>query len=206
MRRPIWFIERDADFASNDAPDRLQTHSGSRCDISVGRRARRLVDGFPRASRAASAIESFRAQRRCAGWSPALIEGVRLLRTALAVRDLDRSVAFYRRLGFEERARTQVGEAAVIAVMGLAGEPNRLQLTQPLGSAPPPAGGSYLVVEVSDLDAARHELARSSIEPTLVPPPDIEHGTRTAVFRDPDGHGVELMQRTRGGGARAGAA
>ncbi|MGA2756640.1 MAG: VOC family protein [Solirubrobacteraceae bacterium] len=134
-----------------------------------------------------------------------MIEGVRLLRTALAVKDLDRSAAFYRHIGFEERARTQVGDAAVIAVLGLAGEPNRLQLTQPLGSTPPPAGGSYLVVEVPDLDAARHELARSSIEPVLLPPPDTEHGTRTAVFRDPDGHGVELMQRTRAGG-RVGAA
>ena len=130
-----------------------------------------------------------------------MIEGVRLLRTALAVSDLDRSVAFYRHFGFEERARTQVGEAAIIAVLGLAGEPNRLQLTQPLGSTPPPAGGSYLVVEVSDLDAALHELTRSSIEPMLIPPPDNEHGTRTAVFRDPDGHGVELMQRTRRSGA-----
>ena len=108
-----------------------------------------------------------------------MIEGVRLLRTALAVSDLDRSVAFYCHFGFEERARTQVGEAAVIAVLGLAGEPNRLQLTQPLGSTPPPAGGSYLVVEVSDLDAALHELTRSSIEPMLIPPPDNEHGTRT---------------------------
>jgi catechol 2,3-dioxygenase-like lactoylglutathione lyase family enzyme len=35
----------------------------------------------------------------------------------------------------------------------------------------------------------------------LIPPPDNEHGTRTAVFRDPDGHGVELMQRTRRGAA-----
>jgi len=112
------------------------------------------------------------------------------------VADLDRSVAFYTTLGFEERGRAQVGTAARLAVLGLPEEPSRLQLTQPLEVSRPHVGGAYLVLEVADLDAARESLALAGIEPHLVPPDDTEHGTRTAVFRDPDGYGVELMQRS----------
>jgi lactoylglutathione lyase len=114
---------------------------------------------------------------------------------AVFVKDLDRAVRFYEQLGFEERARTQVGTAAVIAVLGLPGEPNRLQLTQPLETEPR-SGGAYLVLEVGDLDGALARLADAGIVPDLIPPPDTAHGSRTAVLRDPDGHGVELMQRT----------
>jgi lactoylglutathione lyase len=124
-----------------------------------------------------------------------VIEGLRLLRTAFVAADLDRAVGFYERLGFEERARTQVGTAAVIAVLGLPGEPNRLQLTQPLETEAR-SGGAYLVLEVADLDSALAGLADAGIVPDSIPPPDAEHGSRTAVLRDPDGHGVELMQRT----------
>lgn len=126
-----------------------------------------------------------------------MIDGVRLVRTALVVADLDRSAAFYGQLGFEERARTRVGDAAEIAVLGLPGEPSRLQLSRPQQVSPPRAPGAYLVLEVADLEAARATLAQTGIEPSLVPPEDVEHGTRTAVFRDPDGYGVELVERTR---------
>jgi lactoylglutathione lyase len=124
-----------------------------------------------------------------------MIEGLRLLRTAFVAADLDCAVRFYEQLGFEERARTQVGSAAVIAVLGLPGEPSRLQLTQPLETEPR-NGGAYLVLEVADLDRALAGLADGGIVPDSIPPADIVHGSRTAVLRDPDGHGVELMQRT----------
>lgn len=125
-----------------------------------------------------------------------MIEGLRLLRTALTVRDLDVSSSFYAHLGFEERGRTEVGDEARIAVLGLPGEPNRLQLTQPLRRQPPPAGAAYLLLEVANLDSALRALAEAGIEHALVPPPDDEHGTRTSILRDPDGHGVELMERS----------
>jgi catechol 2,3-dioxygenase-like lactoylglutathione lyase family enzyme len=129
----------------------------------------------------------------------ALIEGIRLVRSAIVVADIDRSTAFHRHFGFEERARTQVGSAAIIAVLGLPGEPSRLQLTQPLETPPRGGGGggAYFVLEVADLDSAVASLGRASIEPETIPPPDDAHGARTAVFRDPDGFGIELIERVR---------
>jgi catechol 2,3-dioxygenase-like lactoylglutathione lyase family enzyme len=127
----------------------------------------------------------------------AVIDGLRLVRSALVVDDLDRSVAFYERFGFEQRARTQIGSAAAIATLGIPGEPSRLQLTQPLDEPRRQGGGAYFVLEVGDLDDALRQLVLASIEPESMPPPDLEHGTRTAIFRDPDGFGVELMQRVR---------
>jgi catechol 2,3-dioxygenase-like lactoylglutathione lyase family enzyme len=124
-----------------------------------------------------------------------MIDGLRLVRSAIVVADLDRAVAFYERFGFEERARTQIGSAAAIAVLGIPGEPSRLQLTQPLDEPRRAGVGAYFVLEVGDLDAALAQLRLASIEPASIPPADVAHGTRTAVFRDPDGFGVELMQR-----------
>lgn len=51
------------------------------------------------------------------------------LHTCYRIGDIDRSVAFYEKLGFEERRRMPIGEEAINVFMGLPGEDPRLELT-----------------------------------------------------------------------------
>ena len=51
------------------------------------------------------------------------------LHTCYRIGDIDRSVAFYEKLGFEERRRMPIGDEAINVFMGLPGEPDVLELT-----------------------------------------------------------------------------
>lgn len=52
-----------------------------------------------------------------------------LIHTCYRITDIDRSVAFYEALGFEERGRFPIREEAINVFMGLPGDGNRLELT-----------------------------------------------------------------------------
>ena len=52
-----------------------------------------------------------------------------LIHTCYRITDIDRSVAFYVALGFEERGRLPIGDEAVNVFMGLLGDDDRLALT-----------------------------------------------------------------------------
>jgi lactoylglutathione lyase len=49
-----------------------------------------------------------------------------LIHTCYRITDIDRSVAFYEALGFEERARMPIREEAINVFMGLPGDGDRL--------------------------------------------------------------------------------
>ena len=51
------------------------------------------------------------------------------LHTCYRIGDIDRSVAFYEKLGFEEVARMPIGDEAINVFMGLPGDDPRLELT-----------------------------------------------------------------------------
>ena len=51
------------------------------------------------------------------------------LHTCYRIGDIDRSVAFYEKLGFEERRRMPIGDEATNVFMGLRGDDPRLELT-----------------------------------------------------------------------------
>ena len=52
-----------------------------------------------------------------------------LIHTCYRIGDIDRSVAFYEALGFEERRRMPIREEAINVFMGVPGDGDRLELT-----------------------------------------------------------------------------
>ena len=48
-----------------------------------------------------------------------------LIHTCYRITDIDRSVAFYEALGFEERGRLPIGDEVVNVFMGLPGDDDR---------------------------------------------------------------------------------
>jgi len=120
-----------------------------------------------------------------------------LIHTCYRITDIDRSVAFYRALGFEERRRMPIGDEAINVFMGLPGDSDRLELTHNFGVDSYELGTAYghVAVTVDDLDAALAQLAEQGIEPERPPYRVREGGSRICFVRDPDGYRVELIER-----------
>src|SRR5205807_9277148 len=75
-----------------------------------------------------------------------------LIHTCYRITDIDRSVAFYEALGFEERGRMPIREEAINVFMGLPGDGDRLELTYNFGvdSYEPGTGYGHIAVTVDD--------------------------------------------------------
>src|SRR4051812_49462941 len=118
------------------------------------------------------------------------------LHTCYRIGDIDRSVAFYERLGFEERGRMNIGDEAINVFMGLPGEDPRLELTYNHGvdSYELGTGYNHIAVAVDDLDATLGGLAEQGIEPEKPPYTVREGGSRLCFVRDPDGYRIELIE------------
>ncbi|MFG2058914.1 VOC family protein [Micromonospora sp. NPDC048930] len=108
----------------------------------------------------------------------------------LLVTDLDRSLDFYRDLGF-----TELDRGAGNAV--LSSGPTRLVLRQVTGAAPISRRLVHVNLEVDDIQAAYERLRGSGVRFTYAPRV-VNRGSKlevwAAAFRDPDGHGVALTQ------------
>src|SRR3954452_7679575 len=117
------------------------------------------------------------------------------LHTCYRIGDIDRSVEFYEKLGFEEVARMPIRDEAINVFMGLPGEDPRLELTYNPGvdSYEPGTGYNHIAVAVDDLDATLGGLAEQGIEPEKPPYTVREGGSRLCFVRDPDGYRVELI-------------
>ena len=119
------------------------------------------------------------------------------LHTCYRIGDIDRSVAFYEKLGFEERRRMPIGDEAINVFMGLPGEDPRLELTYNHGVDSYDLGDGYnhIALGVEDLDATLAGLSEHGIEPEKPPyrPGGREDGPLIAFVRDPDGYRVELI-------------
>ena len=124
------------------------------------------------------------------------------LHTCYRIGDIDRSVAFYEKLGFEEVARMPIGDEAINVFMGLPGEDPRLELTYNHGvdSYELGTGYNHIAVTADDLDATLERLADEGIEPEKPPYTVREGGSRIAFVRDPDGYRVELIERSQASG------
>ena len=108
----------------------------------------------------------------------------------LLVADLDRSLDFYRELGFDELDR---GEGNAVLSSG----PTRLVLRRVTGAAPISRRLVHVNLEVDDIQGAYERLRDSGVRFTYAPRV-VNRGTKlevwAAAFRDPDGHGVALTQ------------
>ncbi|MDX6482416.1 MAG: lactoylglutathione lyase [Gaiellaceae bacterium] len=120
-----------------------------------------------------------------------------LAHTCYRITDIDRSVAFYTALGFEELRRMPIREEAVNVFMGLPGDGARLELTYNFGVDSYELGTGYghIAVTVDDLDGTLARLAEQSIEPERPPYSVREGGSRLCFVQDPDGYRIELIER-----------
>jgi lactoylglutathione lyase len=119
------------------------------------------------------------------------------LHTCYRIGDIDRSVAFYEKLGFQEVARMPIGDEAVNVFMGLPGEDPRLELTYNHGvdSYELGTGYNHIAIAVDDIEATLEGLGAEGIEPEKPPyrPGGHTEGPLIAFVRDPDGYRIELI-------------
>jgi lactoylglutathione lyase len=119
------------------------------------------------------------------------------LHVCYRIGDIDRSVSFYEKLGFEETGRMPIGDEAINVFMNLPGEEPRLELTYNHGvdSYELGTGYNHIALTVDDLDATIASLAADGLEPEKPPyrPGGRTEGHRICFFRDPDGYRIELI-------------
>jgi lactoylglutathione lyase len=120
-----------------------------------------------------------------------------LIHTCYRIGDIDRSVAFYEALGFEEVGRMPIRDEAINVFMGLPGDGARLELTYNHGVSSYELGTGYnhIAVTTGDLDGKLAALAQQGIEPEKPPYTVREGGSRICFVRDPDGYRIELIER-----------
>ena len=124
-----------------------------------------------------------------------------LIHTCYRITDIDRSVAFYKALGFDEIGRVPIRDEAINVFMGLPddGPEPRLELTYNIGRDEPydvGTGYGHIAITTGDLDATLARLSEQGIEPERPPYTVREGGSRLCFVRDPDGYRIELLERT----------
>jgi lactoylglutathione lyase len=122
---------------------------------------------------------------------------MKLIHTCYRIGEIDRSVEFYRALGFEELRRMPIRDEAINVFMGLPGDGPRLELTYNFGVDSYELGSGYghIAVTVEDLDETLARLREQRIEPERPPYRVREGGSRICFVRDPDGYRIELIER-----------
>jgi lactoylglutathione lyase len=125
---------------------------------------------------------------------------VGLIHTCYRILDIDRSVAFYNALGFNEIGRIPIRDEAINVFMGLPddGPEPRLELTYNIGRSEPyeiGTGYGHIAITTPDLDEALANLGQQGIEPERPPYSIREGGSRLCFVRDPDGYRIELIER-----------
>ena len=122
-----------------------------------------------------------------------------LLHTCYRITDIDRSVAFYEALGFEERRRVPIREEAVNVFMSMPddGPEPRLELTYNHDGRTYDLGTGYghIAIAAPDLDGTLAQLKEQGIEPERPPYTVSEGGNRLCFVRDPDNYRIELIER-----------
>lgn len=123
-----------------------------------------------------------------------------LIHTCYRILDVDRSVAFYEALGFQEVRRAPIRDEAINVFMNLPedGSEPRLELTYNIGRDEPyeiGTGYGHIAITTSDLDGTLGQLAEQGIDPERPPYTIRAGGSRICFVRDPDGYRVEIIER-----------
>jgi lactoylglutathione lyase len=125
---------------------------------------------------------------------------VELIHTCYRIAEIDRSVAFYTALGFEERRRMPIREEAINVFLGLPGAGDQLELTYNHGVDSYELGTGYghIALTVEDMQQTLSGLAAQGIEPERPPYRLREGGSLLCFVRDPDGYRIELIEPSAG--------
>jgi lactoylglutathione lyase len=122
-----------------------------------------------------------------------------LIHTCYRITDVDRSVEFYKALGFEEVGRVPIRDEAINVFMNMPGDGDmpRLELTYNFGVDSYELGTGYghIALSVQDIDGTLERLAKVGIEPEKPPYSVREGGSRLCFVRDPDGYRIELIEK-----------
>jgi lactoylglutathione lyase len=120
-----------------------------------------------------------------------------LLHTCYRIVDIDRSVAFYTALGFEQRRQMTLKDGAINTFMGLPGDDDRLELTWNPGVEAYEIGSGYghIAISTPDIHATLAALAEQGIDPEKPPYQVREGGSLLCFVRDPDGYRIELIEK-----------
>jgi lactoylglutathione lyase len=124
-----------------------------------------------------------------------------VIHTCYRVADLDRSVAFYEKLGMEEIGRIPIRDEAINVFMGLPGDGPRLELTYNIGRDEPyeiGTGYGHIAITVDDIHATLERLATLGIEPERPPYSVREGGSLLCFVRDPDDYRIEVIEKAGG--------
>jgi lactoylglutathione lyase len=123
-----------------------------------------------------------------------------LIHTCYRIGDIDRSVAFYNALGFEEVGRLPIRDEAVNVFMNMPGDGDmpKLELTYNFGVEEYEIGSGYghIAITADDLDATLARLGDQGIEPEKPPYNVVQGGSRICFVRDPDGYRIELIEKS----------
>jgi lactoylglutathione lyase len=121
-----------------------------------------------------------------------------LIHTCYRIGDIDRSVAFYEALGFEERRRMDLPDGAINVFMGIPGDGDRLELTWNPGVESYDLGTGYnhIALTVPSLEDTLGELSARDISPEKPPYNVGGSGSLICFVRDPDGYRIELIERS----------
>lgn len=121
-----------------------------------------------------------------------------LIHTCYRITDIDRSVAFYEALGFQEVGRIPIRDEAVNVFMNQPGDGQlpRLELTCNFGVSSYDLGSGYghIAISTEDIDGTLARLAEQGIEPEKPPYTVREGGNRLCFVKDPDGYRIELLE------------
>ena len=123
-----------------------------------------------------------------------------LLHTCYRITDIERSVAFYVALGFEQRSQFTLKDGAINTFLGLPGDDDRLELTWNPGVESYEIGTGYghIAISTPDIHATLAELAKLGIDAEKPPYSVREGGSLLTFVRDPDDYRVELIERKPG--------
>jgi lactoylglutathione lyase len=122
-----------------------------------------------------------------------------LIHTCYRIANIDRSVAFYRALGFEEIGRLPLRDEAINVFMNQRGDGDspRLELTYNIGHDEPyeiGTGYGHIAITSDDLDGTLARLGQQGIEPEKPPYTVADGGPRLCFVRDPDGYRIEIIE------------